>query len=1201
MNPQKNCKTCGAPLHSVDGFCSNCLIQYGLEETVVLPVEQDAAGKTKSEGETSDHHSWDYEILEEIAQGGMGVVYKARQKKLNRVVALKMLLAGAFARQDILKRFLSEAEVVAHLDHPNIVPIYEIGNHDGQTYFTMKFIENGTLRDSISTLKVNPRKAVQLMVKVVRAVHFAHQRGVLHRDIKPGNILIDSAGEPWVTDFGLAKRAGEDVTMTRTGAILGTPAYMAPEQARSGQIPLTVAADVYSLGAVLYHIFTGQPPFETEDPLVLLQAAQSDEPKHPKTINPALSDDLATICLKCLEKQPLQRYLSAEALCHDLERWLGYQPIEARPSGFWERQVKWARRKPTIALLSILVVLLTIFGVGGLLVQTHQKQQALDQARQSALELAMARAPKLTARSILQHHDRAASVVFNQSGSRLLSSSKDQVARVWDPFTGELILELEGSHGALSQAEFSPDETKILTVSVDEGFYYPHMTPAGLATASFEGPWNGENKVRIWDAQSAELLHELSGHDAQVTDASFSPNGKWVVTGALDRKAIIWSADTGQSMHVLKEHKASIASVQFSPDGRFVVTTSLGKYLDIEVKEGPNNSVSRSANTLTEPEPQLAIFWDVRTGQPVQVFKNQASKMMGGKEVFESSRCKVFFSQDGQFAVTAAELPANTCLWDMNTFESLATLQGHQHTVLEAAFSPDGQWIATACADHMARIYRVADGSLMHALKSHLAPVLGISFSVDNDRLLSVSADGNGKIWDVHSGYLLSTLEGHLDRVVDGVFHPNGFHIATASRDHTVRIWESGTLPDLVQTYQGHRNGIVDLAWHPGGKYLASAGLDRTARVWSLEEPDSNYELKGKGPVEEVAYQRLLGSIVSVAFTPDGTGLWAGSDDSDGSIRKKIGPVSVGKPVPLPFTPGRLWDWKEKKLNWGVVGLSSGVKGVFPDPTGRFVVITPNGQYRDVGIVSSDGSYPLGPPKTAYVSTSPFLYDISERQRVFEFSMVQGVVDQVEFSPDGQMVAFRGNEQPVQVFRLPEGTLVKEWDETVSGHFLTFSKDSQHILLAVHSKKLEIWDVLEDRLVVELPGFDAPLVGAWLLQQQGRILSLTHQGKWTDWDFATGKALTTFKVPSSNSLGESDYRVVRLSPDGRLLAMVPHQNRQFLELWDVVTQKQIAGFRAHMQSISTLEFSPDGHWLATASNDDTVKAWPVGLFVPPVE
>ena len=333
------------------------------------PVEDATLAPASAESGTAQlgarvRYFGDYELLEEIARGGMGVVYKAKQVSLNRIVALKMILAGQLAGDEDVKRFHAEAEAAANLDHPGIVPIYEIGEHEGQHYFSMGYVEGESLADKIKEGPLPPRKAAEHTRKVAEAVAFAHDRGVIHRDLKPGNVLLDRNGEPKVTDFGLAKRIEGDSDLTATGQILGTPSYMPPEQASGKVNEITEAADVYSLGAILYALLTGHPPFQADNTLDTLLQVLEREPLSPRLANANIPLDLDTVCLRCLEKDQSNRYGSSSDLAAELKRFLNGEPIVARPISALAKAWRWCRRKPVIAGLLLVICVLLVGGIG---------------------------------------------------------------------------------------------------------------------------------------------------------------------------------------------------------------------------------------------------------------------------------------------------------------------------------------------------------------------------------------------------------------------------------------------------------------------------------------------------------------------------------------------------------------------------------------------------------------------------------------------------------------------------------------------------------------------------------------------------------------------------------------------------------------------------------------------------------------------
>ena len=354
------CGKCGNTIFDTapQGLCSVCLFDTGLSiltESVGGPNAKDFGADNDSELFSA---SDDYELLEEIGRGGQGVVYRARQKSLNRTVAIKIIGISHGRTKAHLKRFRLEAEAAAKLNHPFVVPIHEIGQRKGRCYFSMGLVEGGRLDQIAKREPMSPRQATEVIAKLARTVHYAHQHGIIHRDIKPGNILLDTKGEPHLTDFGVARLLETENDATCTIEVSGTPSYMAPEQAHANNGHLSSATDVYGLGAVLYQLLAGQPPFIGGTPFETVRLLLETEPRQPRLLNPKVDRDLSTICLKCLEKDPKRRYSSALALAEDLEHWLRHEPIRARRTGVLARGRKWIRRNPAAAALVVMSVLL---------------------------------------------------------------------------------------------------------------------------------------------------------------------------------------------------------------------------------------------------------------------------------------------------------------------------------------------------------------------------------------------------------------------------------------------------------------------------------------------------------------------------------------------------------------------------------------------------------------------------------------------------------------------------------------------------------------------------------------------------------------------------------------------------------------------------------------------------------------------------
>jgi len=1047
-----------------------------------------------------------YEILSVVGRGAMGIVYEARHCELNRRVAVKMLRGDALLDPTFRERFRAEAEAIARLQHPNIIQVFEVGTADstsdgshGSPFIALEFVDGGSLARCVGTPQA-PRYAAGIVETLARAAHVAHSMGVIHRDLKPANILLGLDGEPKIADFGIARQLDSGLhtasrCLTLDNSVMGTPEYMSPEQLNG--VPATAVCDVYSLGAILYEMLTGRVPFQGTTVVDTIRLTHEQDPVPPRRLQPGVPRDLETVCLRSLEKNPAKRYPSAAALADDLALWAAGRTIRARPAGPTERAVRWTRRNPSIAALSLATVLIALVGSLGIVWQW-------DDARSSA-KAAKLEAGNATESARKERWERYRVSTLAASGS--LGMHNVNSARRWlDDAPGEYrdwvwnvlhtrvdrsteVLRTPGD--AIDRVRFSPDGRWAYVRRAHRTIYI-----RDVATKREFGPFESEtdlvapaisddgssfaygesdSTIVVRDVATGRTRAVLRGHTGILCRIEFTSDSARVFSIAPDGTARIWDAATGAMLSLFRTSKEVGGFTTVSPDGRFVVGNDKG--------DGPFR------------------IWELATGREVSTLDGHR----GAASIVE-------FGPGSSTLVTTDPFPSNVVrVWDVATGRLQLTMSGHQNFVMHVAFGAGGTRMLTASLDRTVRVWDTSPGTvprearLVHVLKGHTGWVEDAAFSPDGTRIVSASHDDTLRYWSALTGETLAVLHGHTNEVWNARFLADGAGIVSASRDGTLRIWD---VLEVERDYAicGHEKFVYGVAFHPGGARVASSGWDGTARIWDATTGRQLRSLDhGTGAIVASVAWHPNGSYLATYARDDAVRLW--DADSGRELHRWHIPTSDWRDSRVNFSPsgsrlaagspdGRvhLWDVETRK-EVAVHGKhADAVRDVAFSPDGRWLASGGEVGDRTIRIWDVDtgeqvrelrghtaGVYSLAwnPSGTLLASGGTDgtirLWDTSTWAEVRRLHRGHNTYS-VAFSPDGRLLASGGADNTIRICDVKTGQDVAE----LTGHAeyvhqLAFDPDGTRLISASGDRTLRVWDSLSRAERTKRSGTPAPV------------------------------------------------------------------------------------------------------------------------------
>ncbi len=1020
---ESRCDECGALLHAglERAVCVRCALAHALEPplhgaTAVLAEQRSVIG--------------DYELIEELGRGGMGVVYKAHQRSLGRTVAVKMLLAGRFANEEFVTRFRGEASAAAMLRHPNIVAIHEVGCEEGQHFFSMDYVAGRTLADIARDGPLPPRRAAEYVRTLAIAIQHAHQHGIMHRDLKPSNVLIDADDQPHITDFGLAKEITADIGLTVTGQVLGSPGYMAPEQADPSRGKTGSQSDVYGLGATLYHLLTGRPPFMGRDYSETLHQLLMADPVSIRLLNPAVPVDLETICLKCLEKEPPRRYASAQALAEDLRRFLAGEPILARAIGAAGRLRRWCRRKPLVAALVAAVATSVVVGFAGIAWQSRQHARAAADAR-TQRDIAQGR---LYAAQMRAAH---AACLAGRTGGAL------ELLRAQIPAHGAT--DFRGFEWRYLDRLCQSDRSEILGQSAAG-----YQSVAFSSDARTVAYGTADGFVEIYDRHSRARVKRWNAHPGAIDGLAFYPrNDGWLVTTSGDDGAFkLWD--------VAKEH------VVFTTGG------PKGMFVDFALSPSGTLWLTRAADA------QSTNLWEFRpasgAGGPALIHRR--SLPYKGPAAFSPDERMLAVANGGEsHAPTVA-------LVDVLTGRTVEFAPAHDDLVSALAFSADGRRLASGGGDERVVLWDTERRAAIRTFDTDLVNVTSVAFEPGGDRLFASGWEQSIRSWSIAGAPAEQKWPGHGAGVNGLAVAAEGGAMASAGRDGTARLWR---LPqDVVTTLEpapvlldiktiGARESeplvIVRVAVSPNQQRIAAISLTSVTLL----------DLTTGGVLARSTAARSFGSDTAVggvaAFSPNGRTIAVGS----GTGAVAFLDADTLSPVGTPIDVHAAYVWS---IGFALEGRLLATGGAL----GTMVKLTDVASRSPWGepIRGVEGSFPpqpmaISPDGRRLATGSPEhvvrVWDIASGRLVASSPERVRFPHALEFSPDGDTVAYSDERGSVMLWdtsgRLPLRKLVAR---DAPANTLAFAPDGRTLASGHMDHTIRLWHPDIDQEVAVLEG-----------------------------------------------------------------------------------------------------------------------------------